>query len=297
MFRRLLITTDFSDGFHRLVNFIPELAKAGLEHIVFLHCVPLQEDRNIPRVDEKKQAAAKAKLEGALKNCPRDIEVHIELPTCPTSGGARVKAILAAVKKYQSEVMMVGTSTNSLLNEKLFGSTTSELAKKTSVPLLILRPQLVSAYTEEEMALRCQHLFRYLLVPYDGSKSGQYVVNYLEAKAKSRPPKSLEACMLCWVLEKSGRKELSLEPQADQCTQSLQTLKTRLEDLDLQVTTDVRQGNAIAEIQTVALDFDISAIVVSSKHFGRLWELSVPSFAGEMIRRSWHPILFVPPAN
>ena len=296
MFHRLLITTDFSDGLHRLVQFIPELAQAGLQQIVFLHCVPFEDDRNIPKVDEEKLALAKAKLSPALEHCPDPIEVKIELPTCSSSAGARAKAILAAVEKYQSELVMVGTSIHSLLNEKLFGSTTSELAPKTSVPLLILRPQLVSAYTEEEMALRCQHLLRYLLIPFDGSQSAQHVVDYVVAKAENRPPQSLEACMLCWVLEKSGRKEVSLLPKAKDCTESLQALQQRLENLKLQVNIDVRQGNAIAEIQTVALDFDISAIVVSSKHFGRLWELSIPSFAGEMVRRSWHPILFVPPA-
>ncbi len=297
MFHRLLITTDFSDGLHRLVNFIPELAQAGFQQIVFLHCVPFQDDRNIPQVDEEQRTTAQAKLTSALANCPSDIEVQIELPTCSSSAGARAKAIMAAVEKYQSELVMVGTSIHSLLNEKLFGSTTSELAPKASVPLLILRPQLVSAYTEEEMALRCQHLLRYLLIPFDGSQSAQHVVNYVEAKVKNRPPQSLEACMLCWVLEKSGRKEVSLLPKANDCTKSLQALQQRLEALDVKVNIDVRQGNAIAEIQTVALDFDISAIVVSSKHFGRLWELSIPSFAGEMVRRSWHPILFVPSAS
>lgn len=297
MFHRLLITTDFSDGLHRLVNFIPEFAETGVQQIVFLHCVPFKDDRNIPQVDEQKQSAAKAKLELALANCPSNIKVHIELSACPTSSGAIANAILAAVKKHQSEVIMVGTSLITLLDEKLFGSTTSELAQKTTVPLLILRPQLVSAYTEEEMALRCKHLFRYLLLPYDDSKSAQQVVRYIEEKAKNRPPQSLEACMLCWVLEKSGRREFSLEPQINQCTQSLQAIKTRLEKLDLQVNTEVCQGDAISEIQAVALKFDISAIVVSSKHFGRLWELSIPSFAGEMVRRSWHPILLVPPPS
>ena len=297
MFHRILITTDFSDGLHRLVNFIPELAQSGLQQIVFLHCVPFLDDRNIPQVDETKQATAKAKLEQALANCPSHIDVHIELPTCSSSAGARAKAILAAAKKHQSELIMVGTSLNNLLNEKLFGSTTSELAQKATVPLLSLRPQLVSAYTEEEMALRCQHLLRYLLIPYDGSKSAQHVIDYVAIQAKNRPPQSLEACMLCWVLEKTGRKEVSLLPKVEDCAQSLQTQQQQLEKLDLQVNIDVRQGNAIAEIQTVALDFDISAIVVSSKHFGRLRELSIPSFAGEMVRRSWHPILFIPPEN
>ncbi|WP_299487533.1 universal stress protein [Acaryochloris sp. IP29b_bin.137] len=297
MFHRLLITTDFSDGLHRLIHFIPELTQAGFQQITFLHCVPLQDDRNIPQVDEEKRAEAQAKLTPVLASSLKDVDIQIELPSCANSAGARAKAILAAVEKHQSELILVGTSIHSLLNEKLFGSTTSQLAPKTPVPLLILRPQLTSAYTEEEMALRCQHLLRYLLIPYDGSQSAQYVVKYVESKAEKRPPQSLEACLLCWVLEKSGRKEVSLEPQAGQCAETLQPIQKRLQDLNLRVNVEVRQGNAIAEIQTVALDVDISAIVVSSKHFGRLWELSIPSFAGEMVRRSWHPILFVPPAR
>ena len=49
------------------------------------------------------------------------------------------------------------------------------------------------------------------------------------------------------------------------------------------------------ELERIALTFDISALAVSSRHFGKFWELSIPSLAGEIIRRSWHPVLFVPP--
>lgn len=295
MFRRLLITTDFADGLHRLVNFIPELAQAGFEEVVFLHCVPLLEG-NIPQVDEKKQAQVQAQLAPALENIPEGMQVQIELPSSP-SKSSTAQAILNAVHQHQSDLVIVGMPTHNLLDEKLFGSTTSTLAQKIAVPVLILRPQLVSAYTVEELSLRCQHLFRFLLIPYDGSASAGHVIDFVTRQTQAHPPQEKITCLLCWVLEKTGKKNLGLQPQSADCEQSLQGVKQRLETSDLQVETQIRHGNAIAEIEAVALESDTSVIVVSSRHFGRLLELSIPSFAGEILRRSWHPILFVPPAR
>ena len=102
--------------------------------------------------------------------------------------GRPSQLMLEAVERHQADLILVGMSTHSLLNEKLFGSTTSDVAQQTPVPLLILRPQQVSVYTEEEMALRCRHLFRYLLLPYDDSSSAQHVVTFMKAQAVDRPP-------------------------------------------------------------------------------------------------------------
>ncbi|PZD73025.1 hypothetical protein C1752_02842 [Acaryochloris thomasi RCC1774] len=292
MFHRLLIATDFSDGLQRLVQFIPDLAQTGLQQITFLHCVPLKEDRSIPRVDETKLSEARQRLAPALETHLDSITVNIEV-----TAGKPSEAIVKAIDKYDSDLLMVGMSTHSLLNEKLFGSTTCKLAQLVAVPLLILRPQLVSAYTVEELSLRCRHLFRYLLIPYDGSASGQQLIAFIQQQAINRPPHSLESCMLCWVVEASGRAKRSLQPHLDDKQVILQKLQADLQQLNLTVNYQVRTGNAIAEVNQVALEFDISAIAVSSRHFGRLWELSIPSFTGEMIRRSWHPILFVPPSK
>ncbi len=293
MFRRLLVATDFSDGLLRLIQFIPDLAQVGLQQITFLHCVPLKEDRSVPHIDEAKLADARRRLEPALKNHPESMSINIEV-----TSGKPSQAILKATSQYDADLLLVATSTHSLLNEKLFGSTTSELATLVTIPLLILRPQLISAYTEEELALRCRHLFRYILIPYDGSESGKHLVAFIQQQAVNRPSRSLEACMLCWVVEPSGRQEQRTFPTKLAEKQSaLKAIKNRLEPLDLTVNHQVREGNAISEIAQVALESDISVIALSSRHFGRLWEFSIPSFTGEMIRRSWHPILFVPPKS
>ena len=184
MFHRLLISTDLHEGMQRLVKFVPDLAATGLKQIVFFHCVPLLEDRGVPRVDTEGLEEAHQRLGVALQTIPEGIDVQVDIQS-----GRPSQLILDAVKRHQSDLVLVGMSTHSLLNEKLFGSTTSDLAQQTPVPLLILRPQQVSVYTEEEMALRCRHLFRYLLVPYDHSDSAQHVATFLQQKAVNRPPK------------------------------------------------------------------------------------------------------------
>jgi len=65
--------------------------------------------------------------------------------------------------------------------------------------------------------------------------------------------------------------------------------------LGLQVNTEVRLGDPYTEILDAAAEFDISAIATASDRLGKLIELPVGSFASELMRRSWYPILFFPP--
>ena len=62
------------------------------------------------------------------------------------------------------------------LETRLFGSITISLTKVTSLPLMILRPQLISTYTEEELSLRCQHLWRYFLIPFNDENNDYYLI-------------------------------------------------------------------------------------------------------------------------
>lgn len=290
MFERCLICTDISDGLQRLVQFVPSLAAGGLKQIVFLHSVPLWQDRGIPREDTEKITQAHNRLSTALKDVPEGVEVKVEVKS-----GQPQEIISKVAAAYQAELIILGTPIRSLLQEKLFGSTTASLAKATKTPLLILRPQLISTYTREELDLRCQHLFRYLLIPYDGSESSKYLVGKIKQSAQNQQGLSLEQCKVCSVVDDGGRREVPHEHQLRQAQENLQTVKTELEALGLQVDIDVRLGDPVTKILEAAMECDISAVAISSESLGRLLEWSAPSFAANLMRRSWYPVLFFPP--
>lgn len=290
MFQRALICTDFEDGLYRLINFVPSLAAGGLCSVTFLHILPLQDDREIPRPDPEKEQQARDRLAAALKDVPEGVDVQIDVQT-----GRPADRVLSAIKAHQADVVILGTPRRTRLDE-LFGSTTRQICRQVKIPVLILRPQLISAYTNEELELRCRHLFRYLLIPYDGSNSSNYLVNQIKLYAKKRPADSLERCSLSWVVDDVGRRGLQdvQDYQAQQAETKIENVKTELETIGLTADANVLRGSALEEILNIAIEKDISAIAISSESMGKLLEWSVSSFAGELLRQSLHPVIYFP---
>lgn len=286
MFRRLLVCTDLSDGLQRLVNFIPSLAIAGVQQVTFLHCVPLNESGAIPRVDQKKMDSARDRLSVAIAQTSVDVQVVVE-------SGRPTDTILRIAKEVESDLIVVGTPVRSLLAEKIFGSTAIALYERTPIPILALRPQLISTYTTEELALRCQHLFRHLMLPYDGSETAKYLIEQLK-QLVSQPNRVLQACFLSWVVDDVDRRGIPLEPKVQAAEAALAAVKAELISLNLQVETEVLLGLAVPEILKASVEPDISAIAVCHGARNQFLKMSVPSFTAELLRQSWHPVIYLP---
>ncbi len=290
MFQRPLICTDLTDGLQRLVEFVPSLVAGGMTHLVFLHAVPLREEATIPKADAEKIDRAQDVLSAALKQVPAGADVKVEV-----QAGRPLDVILKMVTTHQADVIILGTQPRNLLTEKLFGSTTTELSQRTTIPLLTLRPQMISTYTSEELSLRCQHLLRYLLLPYDDSSASKHTIEQIKHFVQTQSAQALKGVILCWVVEEGGRHELTLAQQQQVVCETLEPVRDDLVSCGVEVTLDVRRGNPIAQVLAAAQESDTSAIVLSTDNRGNLLDWSAPSFTGEILRRSWHPVLFFPP--
>ena len=290
MFQSCLICTDFTDGLHRFIDCVPNLAQSGLNKIVFFHSVPLWEEGEVPRIDEEKVERAKQRLQKALDSAPDGVDVQVEVLS-----GKPLDTIPRVLKKHPVDVIMTGTPIKSLLKEKFFGSTSTGLAKLTAQPLNIIRPELITTYTLEELDLRCRHLWRYLLIPYNDSKTAKYLIEEVKKFAKERPENSLKQIMLMSVVDDLGRKSVLAEQRVAEAEKSLEEVKQELEALGLEVNTLVKVGNPLQEITAAALNFDISAIAIATDYKNSLLQLTVRSFANDMLRSSWFPVLLFSP--
>ncbi len=206
MFQSCLICTDLADGLNRLVDFVPDLAKAGLKKIIFFTSVPLWEEGEVPRIDTEKVEQAKELLGQALSNTPGDIEVKVEV-----ASGKPLDTIPRVLQAHEIDVILTGTPIRSLMEEKFFGSTSVGLSKLTERPLTIIRPQLLTTYTTEELSLRCQHLWRYLLIPYNGGKSARYLMDQIKLCVEKSPQNMPPKCMLISVVDSVGREAILKE--------------------------------------------------------------------------------------
>lgn len=287
MFQRILICTDFTDGLQRLVHFVPQFAAGGMQQIVFLHVVPFGEEIGVPKPDAEKVDRAQKQFAAASNNVPAGIEVKTEV-----QAGRTIDVILRTAKAHNCDVILMGTQSRNVLTETLFGSTTAELSHRSPIPLMTIRPQLISAFTTEELNLRCQHLFRGLLIPYDGSEASKHTVAEIAKRAQPNTDQTCHLC-LCRVVKQGGIFELSQAEEDRLVSETLKPAQDQLQATGINAEIELRRGDAAVQILQTAQDKDVSAIVISSNS-GKRGFSSVPSFAAELLRRSMHPVLFFP---
>ncbi|MFQ4135591.1 universal stress protein [Nodosilinea sp. PGN35] len=289
MFQRALICTDFTDGLYRLAQFVPSLAAGGFKSLVFFHNVSVDGEWEIPPGSPELLEEPRQRLQALLRDVPDDIDVTVEVQM-----GRASESILRLAKQHRADVIFLGSPTRTLLEEKLFGSTTARLAEKSAVPIVILRPQLVSTYTTAELELRCAHLFRYLLVPYDGTEGGKNLLKKLRQQVKNNPHSVLERVRLLWVIDANVRRKLQGDNPIKQAEQELDQLQADLAALNLVVNTTIVEGNPLEKILKTAEVHDIGAIAACSSNAGGILKWSAPSLTREILRGSWHPVLFFP---
>ncbi|MEM9002071.1 MAG: universal stress protein [Cyanobacteria bacterium P01_F01_bin.86] len=289
MFQRALVCTDFEDGLYRLGYVLPGLVEGGLNAITLFHNVAVETERGVPKVDEAGIESARQRFQEIIQEVPQGTTVEINVEC-----GLPIDNILKQVQVTAADVIFLGTPTRNVLSEKLFGSTTMGLVERTPVPMMILRPQLVSIYTTEELTIRCRNLFNYLLIPYDGTEGSNRFLEVLQAYLKKSPPPAAHKYCLLWVIDDSIRRELRGDNPMQDAEERLHKAGDMLRELGLTVETIVREGDPLEEILLVAEQYDISAIATSSRGIGGFMRWSVPSLTRDILRQSWHPVLYFP---
>jgi nucleotide-binding universal stress UspA family protein len=289
MFQRLLICTDLNDGLQQLARCAPAFAATGVQQITFLYSTPIEETVGVPRIDETAVAAAKAAIERWLPATPGlDVKIEVQM-------GRITECISRTAQQYQSDLIILGTASKTNISEKLFGSTTLELAKKTTLPLLILRPQLLDVMLLEELELRCKYLFQRLLIPYNDSPAANYLVDQIAQRSQAHH--TVDRCTLCWVSPDRNWLSIPAAEQAKLIDQQLIPVETQLAAASITTQRAIHHGNALKGILATARDADISAIAIASNSLGTIAEWTTPSLTSELIRQSWYPLIFFPQAK
>ncbi|BAQ64539.1 universal stress protein [Geminocystis sp. NIES-3709] len=289
MFETCLICTDYTDGLQRLLSYVDSLAESGLKEITFLHNVPLWEEGQVPRVDEEKIALMKEKFSSSLKSHDDKVKVNLEI-----TSGLATDNILKVINKYRPEFVLLGTSLRSLTEDRIFGSTTMSVIEKIKIPIMILRPQLISVYTSEELDLRCRHLNRCWLVPcYDVDKA-RYLIEQIKSCAREKCSDIPHKYIILAVIDDVSRSDIIVQNRVKEVETKLNEVKEDLQSLGLEIEVMVKTGNPIVETLDVALIEDISAIAVTDDREYGLLDWTIPSFTQKVLHRSWFPIVFFP---
>lgn len=291
MFKHLLIPTDLTDGLPRLTGYLDAIAVTGITKVIFLHSCTIVDDGDKPRIREDKLSRARQILKLEEAGIPRGMTAEVIL-----DNRRPADAILDTIDKHQIDLVLVSRPIRSFLDEKVFGSTTISVMQRIKIPVMVLRPQLLWVMTRDELCLRFQNFFSNLLIPYDHGNSAQHVIAEIKKNIVTQP-KGLQSCTLCWVVSDAGQQDLAATQKFNEAERVLAEVKEDLQKLGLGVETVIVSGTPVLEVQKAAHERDIHGVVVSSASVGNIWEFSIPSFAGEILRRSVYPVIYFPPAG
>jgi nucleotide-binding universal stress UspA family protein len=293
MFKHCLICTDFTDGLQRIVHFVSDLGKGGFEKVTFLHSVPIWEQGEIPRVDQEKIEEAKQKLSPALNNIPEGMTVNVEV----LSGQAH-ENILQVVNKYDIDFVITGTPLTSSWQNLLFGSTTAKLTKTLDVPIMILRPQLISVYRDEELALRLANLNSYWLISYQNQVHDHALIQKIKDYAAEKSHQFVPKCLVMTVVEDVSRSSLLIESHIKEAEIQLHELQRELQSVGVEVETLVVKGNRLEQLFKSAVTYNISAIAIANDRdhnvINRILNFTVGSESEHLLNCSWFPLIYFP---
>lgn len=293
MFKNILISTDLHDGLPKLTHYLEALKAAGARKLIFLHARPINEEGDKPRLRAEKLQQVRELLKVDTTKVPADLKAEAII-----ENRRPADAILDAVEKHQIDLVLVSRPIRSLLDEKLFGSTTIEVLQRIKVPVMILRPQVLWVMTTAELNLRCQKsLFVIYWYPTITAPPPNTLSKKLREGVKKPEQASIGSLTFCWIISDAGKGELGVGEQRPKAEKILADLKQEFTSYGLNVETEIRFGSPVVEAQLAAYDRDIHGIVVSSGSVGKIWELSIPSFAGEIIRRCVFPVIYFPPTG
>jgi nucleotide-binding universal stress UspA family protein len=294
MFRRILVATDCEDGLDRFTQCLTSLYQSGVEFVGFVHSLDWQEDAHgIPEDMAPEIESSRAALLQRCMEIPEGMQVDVVVRV-----GKPADVIQQAIEQLQPDVLIQGMAIRNLLLEKVFGSTTMELIPRLRIPVLVVRPQLVATFTLEELQLRCQHLFRTILIPCDFSEASQQLLQAVVDPMQAHNDSQVHSVLVVHVVDPSTRQNQS-RPVEDLQQYYQDQLQEWVEPFrqaapQVEIMTQVRTGAPVKEILLAAGEADATAIATASRSAGSFWEWSIRSTTGEILRKSWHSVLFFP---
>lgn len=293
MFGRVVFPTDFSAYANAVFECLPELKAAGMREIVLLYVirpsdVPLPESINRESLERVRWSAeellhiAQMALEG--KGFRTFIRVEYGHPA---------GRIVEVAQEENADLIVLGAQGTSLMAEVLLGSVTAEVLRRATIPVLVLKFEVIRELGRVECRRMCEEFFTRVLFPTDFSDCSLYAMRIIKQLKTAGTREVI-------VLHVQDERVMRHRPP-EQLAQFDREDQARLERIErdlflhgLPARTLLRHGIPFREVLQVAQEENPGVIVMSTHGRSALQEMLLGSTMESVVRFSRHPVLAVP---
>jgi nucleotide-binding universal stress UspA family protein len=131
LFRTALVPIDLSECTNKMKDTLDHLSRKGLKNVVLLHVI---ESARYGVGDDKRFAEVKARMEELKKDLQSEdfiVSTHVHY-------GTPVYNVLEVSREVEASLIIIGRSGKSFLKGLALGSTSEEVIRRATVPLLVI---------------------------------------------------------------------------------------------------------------------------------------------------------------
>ncbi|MGC8825667.1 MAG: universal stress protein [Anaerolineae bacterium] len=293
MFGRILFPTDFSAYSNAVFDCLPELKAAGAQDIILLYViresdVPLPETMNRESLERVRWSAEE--LLHIMKTALEGKGLRAWFRIAYGSPAARIAEV---AQEENVDIIVMGAQGSSLLAEVLLGSVAAEVLRRSQIPTLLLKFEVVRELGRVECRRVCKEMFRRVLFPTDFSDCAQNAFQLVK-RLKSAGTREVI------VLHVQDERAMRHRPP-EQLAQFDQEDRARLERIErdlllhgLPARTLLRHGIPFREVMKVAEEENPDLIVMGTHGRGAVQDILLGSTLESVVRICRHPVLAIP---
>jgi nucleotide-binding universal stress UspA family protein len=293
MFSKILYPTDFSAHSNEVVNCIINLKSTGTKDIIILHVIDKRLFAQFPEVsteviDAMKASAEESVAEAAAKlnDAGFSVETKIEI-------GVPFHQIVALARAEAVSLIVMGSHGRSLVEEMLLGSTTENVLRHTTVPILIEKYETKKEGEKVTLKRHTKNPFKKILFPTDFSECSLSVVPYIK-KLKEAGTKEVVVAHI-QDMTKLSPHLLDKLPEFESIDEErMADIKADLSDAGIpKVKTILKEGVPFNEIAEIGNKENVSLIAIGSHGKSMVKEMLLGSISGKIVRKINRPILVI----
>ena len=284
---RLLFVTKFEELGFDAVQSLLNLAKASLNHIVFINVI--ERDRfAMSRVGYRKdeeirlrEAANIRFIDWAENLFERGMEVGVYIVV-----GNLVSEVIKAAKKEETDLIVIGRSHKGVLEHLYSGSDVTELLRRTATPVLVYKHL-------SETALSIEKPFERPLLAIDWSPASMKAVEYL--KELKDVVKEIRVVHVASEKDLKGSSAMAIQKTRKETRKKLEQICAVFEGEGIEAREHVYIGDPNEEIEKAARDCQATMIVLGSSAKTAWVEKWLGSTPRTIAEKSIYPTLLIPP--
>jgi nucleotide-binding universal stress UspA family protein len=204
--------------------------------------------------------------------------------TTGLAGGLTADGILARGREVSADLVVMTTHGAGPLSRAFLGSTSDELVRRSPIPLLLVRPQVVSPDLGREPVINK------VLVPVDGSSRAEQILKPAMALGRLMGA----ALTLLYVEAPSGGHDRGIVEARPYLENLADHLRVPSCEVRVRVVADARIARAIL---SVAREGDHDLIALATHGRGGLKRLLLGSVADKVLRSARCPLLVLNPTG